>query len=148
LAVPLIAAAAIHSFLDGWSVATAESAAPLGLRLAVPLAIMLHKLPEGIALGGILRVAMKPRSAAFTWCVVAEGATFVGGAAGLILVPHLGASWVLYPLGLTAGWILYLGYHAVHSEWKMRGPAPAFFPALTGLAGAAVIQRGVEVFFR
>lgn len=148
MAVPLIAAAAIHSFLDGWSVATAQSAAPLGLRVAVPLAVALHKIPEGIALGGILRAAVHSRSAAFAWCVLAEGVTFIGGVAGLLMLPLLGREWLLYPLGLTAGWILYLGYHAVHTEWKTRGPAPAFFPALTGLAGAAVIQRGAEALFR
>lgn len=148
LAVPLIAAAAVHSFLDGWSVATAQWAAPLGLRVAVPLAVALHKIPEGIALGGIMRAAMRSRPAAFAWCAIAEGTTLLGGAAGVLIAPHLGTAWIIYPLGLTAGWILYLGYHAVHSEWKLRGPAPAFLPALTGIAGAAVIQRGAEALFR
>ena len=148
LAVPLIGAAALHSFLDGWSVSTAQFAAPLGLRLAVPLAVALHKIPEGIALGGILRAAMSSRSAALAWSVVAEGTTLVGGAAGLLMAPHLGTRWILYPLGLTAGWILYLAFHALHSEWKLRGPGPAFVPALTGVAGAAVLQRGAEALFR
>jgi zinc transporter ZupT len=148
LAAPLIAAAALHSFLDGWSVAAAQWAAPLGLRLAVPLAVSLHKIPEGLALGGILRAAMKSRSAAFAACLLAEGTTLVGGFAGLWIAPHLGNTWILYPLGLTGGWILYLGFHALHSEWKLRGPTPAFVPALTGLAGAAVIQRGAEALFR
>ena len=148
LAVPLIGAAAVHSFLDGWSVATAQFAAPLGLRLAVPLAVALHKIPEGIALGGIVRATMHSRPAAFAWVVFAEGVTVVGGAAGLLIAPFLGTTWILYPLGLTAGWILYLGYHALHSEWKLRGPAPAFVPALTGVAGAAMIQRGAEALFR
>ena len=147
LALPLITAAVVHSFLDGWSVATAQFAAPLGLRLAVPLAVSLHKIPEGIALGGILRAAMSRRAGATLWCVVAEGSTLVGGAAGLWMAPHLGTRWILYPLGLTAGWILFLGFHALHSEWKLRGPAPAFASALTGVAGAAVIQRGVEALF-
>ena len=74
-AAPLIGAAAVHSFLDGWSIATAQLAVPLGLRIAVPLAVALHKLPEGIALGGILRAAVKSRRAALGWCIVAEGAT-------------------------------------------------------------------------
>lgn len=148
LAAPLIIAAAVHSFLDGWTVTTAQFAAPLGLQLAVPLAVALHKLPEGIALGGIVRAALHSRPAAFTWVVLAEAVTVVGGAAGLRMAPLLGTTWILYPLGLTAGWILYLGYHAVHSEWKLRGPAPAFVPALTGVAGAAMIQRGAEALFR
>lgn len=148
LAGPLIGAAMVHSFLDGWSVATAQLAVPLGLRVAVPLAVALHKIPEGIALGGILRVALSSRPAALFWSVLAEGITLAGGAAGLLLAPHLGTRWILYPLGLTAGWVLYLGFHALHSEWKLRGPAPAFVPALTGIAGAAVIQRGAEALFR
>ena len=148
LAGPLIAAAAIHSFLDGWSVATAQFATAAGLRVAVPLAVALHKIPEGLALGGILRASMSSRTSAFIWSVLVEAITLAGGVAGIAIAPRLGTNWMLYPLGLTAGWILYLGYHAIHSEWKLRGPAPAFVPAITGVAGAAVIQRGLEAFFR
>jgi zinc transporter ZupT len=145
---PLVAAAALHSFLDGWSVATAQWAAPLGLRVAVPLAIGLHKVPEGIALGGILRASVRSRPSALAWCVLAEGCTLLGGGAGLLMAPHLGTDWILYPLGLAAGWVFYLGFHAVHEEWKRRGAAPAFVSALTGVAGAAAIQRGAEALFR
>jgi len=148
LAAPLIGAAMVHSLLDGWSVATAQWAGPLGLRVAVPLAVALHKVPEGIALGGILRAAMGKRAGAVGWGVLTEATTLAGGAAGLMLAPHLGTRWILYPLGVTTGWILYLGFHALHSEWKLRGPAPAFVPALTGVAGAAVIQRSAEALFR
>jgi len=144
---PLVAAAALHSFLDGWSLVCVRQA-PLGLRVAVPLAIALHKLPEGVALGGILRAAMRSRGMALAWCALAESATLVGGSTGLGLAPHLGSGWTLYPLGLTAGWLFYLGYHAVHEEWKRRGARPAFLSALTGAAGAAAIQRGAEALFR
>jgi zinc transporter ZupT len=145
---PLLAAMAVHSFLDGWSIATVQLAAPLGLRVAVPLAIMLHKLPEGLALGGILRAALKSRGTAIGWSVIAEGATLAGGVLGLVLAPQLGTRWITYPLGITAGWLAYLGYHAIHEEWKRRGAGPAFVSALTGMAGAAVIQRGAEALFR
>lgn len=151
-ALPLLVAAAIHSFLDGWSVATVQAASPLGLRLAVPLAVTLHKIPEGLALGGIVRGAMHSgagsRTRALAGCVLAEGCTMVGGVIGLALAPRLGAGWILYPLGLTAGWIFYLGFHAMHEEWHRCGATPAFVSALTGLAGAAVIQRGAEALFR
>jgi zinc transporter ZupT len=120
-AAPLIAAATMHSFLDGWSIATAQWSALLGLRIAVPLAIALHKAPEGIALGGILRAAMPSSTKAFMWCAVAEGATLPGGALAIALAPHLGSQWTTYPLGIAAGWLAYLGYHAVHQEWKKRG---------------------------
>ncbi len=145
---PLIAAAALHSFLDGWSIATVQLDVPLGLRVAVPLAVALHKVPEGIALGGMVRAAMKPRGAALGWCALAEGSTLVGGIVGLGMAPHLGSAWITWPLGMTAGWLFYLGYHAVHEEWKRRGAAPACLSALAGMAGAAAIQRGAEALFR
>lgn len=143
-AAPLITAAALHSFLDGWSVGTVQMAVPLGLRVAVPLAVGMHKLPEGIALGAILRAAVTSRSSALGWAVLAEGTTLVGGALGLFLAPHLGSQWLVYPLGIAAGWLFYLGFHAVHEEWKSRGAGSVFGSALTGVAAAALIQRGVE----
>ena len=147
-ALPLVAAAAVHSFMDGWSVVAGQLAGPAGLRLAVPLAICLHKLPEGVALGGILRAAVKRRAAALGWCILAEGSTLVGGGAGLWMAPHLGTRWTVVPLGLAAGWLLYLGSHAVHEEWKQRGARPAFLSAAAGAAAAAILQRGVGMWFR
>lgn len=147
-ALPLIAAASAHSFMDGWSVAATQLAAPLGLRVAVPLAIALHKLPEGIALGGMLRASVKSRPGALGWCAVAEGTTLLGGAAGLWMAPRLGSGWITYPVGVTAGWLFYLGCHAIHQEWKRRGAAPAFLSAAAGAAGAALIQRGAEALLR
>jgi zinc transporter ZupT len=147
-ALPLMAAASIHSFLDGWSVATVQLTAPLGLRIAVPLAVALHKLPEGIALGGILRAAIPGRGRALWLAILAEGATLAGGVLGLEMGPHLGTRWILYPLGITAGWLLYLAYHAIEEEWRRRGARAAFVSALTGMVGAAVIQRGAEALFR
>lgn len=145
---PLIAGAALHSFLDGWSIATAGRVGPVGLRVAVPLAIVLHKAPEGLALGGVLRASVKSRRTAFAWCVLAEGATLAGAALALAIAGNVGSGWTDYPLGVTAGWLAYLGYHAVHQEWKRRGARPAFASALAGMAGAAALQRGVEQFFR
>ncbi|HMD71709.1 MAG TPA: ZIP family metal transporter [Bryobacteraceae bacterium] len=147
-ALPLIAAAAVHSFMDGWSVAASQVAAPAGLRLAVPLAICLHKLPEGVALGGILRASVRSRAVALAWCTLAEGTTLVGGAAGLWMAPYLGTKWTAVPLGLAAGWLIYLGYHAVHEEWKQRGARSAFLSAAAGAAAAAILQRGAGMWFR
>lgn len=145
---PLVAASIVHSFLDGWSIASAQGALPLGIRVSVPLAVALHKLPEGIALGAILRAAVGSRSSALGWCAVAETPTVAGAALALALLPLLGTRWVTYPLAIAGGCFLYLGFHAVHEEWKRRGPAPAFVPALSGIAGVAAIEQAVRLFFR
>ncbi len=145
---PLIVAAALHSFLDGWGIVTSQLSAEPALRIAVPLAVGLHKLPEGMALGGILRASVPSRGTALAWCCLAEGTTLAGGAAALWMAPHLGTHWITYPLGLTGGWLFYLGYHAIHEEWRRRGARPAMVSAAAGVAGAALIQRGAELFLR
>jgi hypothetical protein len=35
---------------------------------------------------------------------------------------------------------LYLGGHAIHGELRRSGPAPAFVPALTGVAGSSMLR--------
>jgi zinc transporter ZupT len=143
-AAPLIAAAAVHSFLDGWSIATAQMTSRW-IGIAVPLAIAVHKAPEGIALGGILRAAMPSTGRALLWCVLAEGSTLLGGAIAIVLLPYFDARWTAYPLGIAAGWLAYLGYHAIHQEWRKGA---GLVPALAGMAFAAALLRGVEALFR
>jgi len=126
----------------------AQWAGPAGVRIALPMAVVLHKIPEGIALGAIMRAAVLSRPTALGLCVAAESATLLGGAAGLELAPRLGAAWISYPLAIAGGFFFYLGFHAVHGEWKRRGALPAFMPALTGAAGAAALQQGVRVLLR
>jgi len=143
-AAPLVSATAVHAFMDGWSMSSVQGIAPLGIRVTVPLAVGLHKIPEGIALGAILWASMRSRPAALAWCVAAESFTVVGGALALALAPRMGAIWILYPLALAGGCFFFLGFHAVHEEWKRRGAVPAFMPAITGAAGAAALQQGVH----
>jgi zinc transporter ZupT len=145
-ALPLALAASLHSFLDGLGVAASQQD---GGRLgtAVLLGVVVHKIPEGIALGVILRAAVKSQAAALALCVAAESATFFGGLFESIIAGRLGLQWVTYALALAGGSFLYLGFHAVHGEWRRRG-MPAFMPALTGAAGAAALQQGLRVLFR
>lgn len=145
---PLIVATAFHAFLDGWSIATSQWAGTGGVRVALPLALALHKIPEGIALGAILRASVRARITAFGLCLLTESATLLGAGCGLAMAPRLGVRWLHYPLAIAGGCFFYLGFHAVHAEWRRRKTWMAFVPGVTGAAGAAVLQRGVETFLR
>ena len=147
-AAPLVAATGVHAFLDGWSIATAQWAGDSDLRLALPLAVALHKVPEGIALGVILRAAVPSRPAALGWCLAAELPTLFGGAIGLALAPRMGAHWLHYPLAVAGGCFFYLGLHAVHGEWRRQSSWRAWVPALAGTGGAAALQLGVRTLIR
>jgi zinc transporter ZupT len=145
-ALPLMAAASLHAFLDGLGVAAAQNDTSKGLGVLV-LGVVLHKIPEGIALGIMLRAAVKRNSVAFGLAALAEAATFFGGVLESAVTARFGEEWVMYALALAGGSFLYLGFHAIHGEWQRRG-TPAFMPALTGAAGAAALQQGLRLFLR
>ena len=138
-ATPLLLAAAIHSLLDGWAIGAAAHTGSGNLGLALVAAIALHKIPEGIALGMLAQAALDSPVAALAGCAAAESATVAGAVLETSLASQLGAGGVHLLLALAGGAFLYLGYHAVHAEYRQTGAGPAFTPALTGVAGAAAI---------
>jgi zinc transporter ZupT len=143
--IPLLIAAAAHAFMDGWGLASTGMGNSEVVRLTFPIAVMLHKAPEGLALGAIFRASTKTSWATLTLCLAAESATPLGGWAGTVFTPHLGSAWTNYPLAAAGGCFLYLGWHAVHAEWKHLGLRPAFVPAAVGLVGVAVIEFAIGV---
>lgn len=153
-AAPLLTATAIHAFVDGWGLVAVQMGTHTpGASMAFAAALFLHKIPEGLALGTILRAslpALLRASRHRAWmalalCALVESATIIGGATGLWLTP---ANWVSYPLAIAGGTFLFLGVHAVHGDWKRRGARPAFIPALAGAAGAALLQQGLRMAVR
>ncbi len=86
--VPLLLAASAHAFLDGWGLATVGRSE--GISFVFPIAVMLHKAPEGLALGAIFRAATGSRAKSFALSASAEAATFAGGWAGAVLTPRVG----------------------------------------------------------
>jgi len=143
-ALPMVVAASIHAFLDGVGIAAAYQESTEGLGAAVVTAVVLHKVPEGIALGVMLRAALRARWTALAWCATAEGATFLGALLYLLAGPRVGGGWAGYALGLAGGSFLFLGFHAAHGDWKRRG-RPTLWFATAGFAGAAALQQGLHL---
>jgi zinc transporter ZupT len=137
-AVPLLIAASIHSVLDGWIAASARDVVVIAPALV--MAIGFHKAPEGFALGVIARASLASRAAAFAWCAATQAGVLAGAAMQATMAPHLPAGSLYKLLGLAAGSFFYLGGHAVDGELRRSGPAPAFWPALTGVAGSSVLR--------
>jgi zinc transporter ZupT len=137
-ATPLLAAAALHSALDGWSAVSAQEGTGFGAALAFGIAA--HKIPEGLALAVIARASMASKAQALAWCVLAQSATLVGAALATIFAPTLSPQALHILLALAAGSFLYLGGHAVHGELQRSGAGRAFVPAITGVAGSSVLR--------
>ena len=145
-ALPLVAAAMLHSFMDGLAVAASRREGEQGLAWGVFLAVAIHKIPEGLAYGTILRAALRSRVSALALCALTQIPTVAGGVLESQVSSTLGEGWMLYPLALAGGSFLYLGFHAVHGEFRRRGAFPALGPALTGAVGAAIFLQGIRVF--
>jgi zinc transporter ZupT len=132
-AIPLLIASTLHSMLDGWG-----AASTLGRALA--FGMVFHKIPEGIALGVMVRASLKTRTSAILWCALAQAATLVGGGFETLLAPRMGIATLDAILAMAGGSFVFLGVHAIHGELRRRGAAPAFVPALTGVAGSSVLR--------
>jgi zinc and cadmium transporter len=115
LAGPLMAATALHAFVDGWGLVAVQVHARGHGALAggaIAAAILLHKIPEGLALGSMSGVLMGGQGTALGWCAAVEFSTLAGAAIGLWLTP---AEWVGYPLAIAAGTFLFLGIQALRT---------------------------------
>jgi len=129
---PLLAATAIHSFVDGWSL-RAVGSQPLA-NVAVPLGLALHKIPEGLALGWVTRRSIVNPSRALIACGAVEALTVIGAAvepranqSGSAL---FGPWWTVSVLAIIAGSFLFLGVHAVWPNWKKAGVVTTFLGTL------------------
>jgi zinc and cadmium transporter len=139
---PLLAATAVHSFLDGWSV-RALSIQPV-TDIAVPVGLALHKIPEGLALGWIAR-----RSFSSVWrAAVAAGAVEVVTLVGALIQPRanqsaiaaFGASWNAVILAIIAGGFLFLGVHALLPARTRTGVVPVFLATLVAVGAIALVR--------
>jgi len=110
-AAPLIVGSSLHTIFDGWALATSS---------ALSIGVLLHKIPEGLAFGVILRAALRSRRLALFWTAVTQVGMLAGAALEKTVATHIGTPWMGVLLAFGGGTFLYLGFHAVHGEWKRR----------------------------
>jgi hypothetical protein len=142
--VPLLAATALHSALDGWSIRALEIQPMAGL--VVLLGLALHKLPEGLALGWLTRSSVESTGKAVAYCSGAEMLTVAGAwveprVADLNL-SFFGTKAAGAVLMLVSGSFLFVGSHAVIADRKKAGIVPAFLAALALAGILAIVRRG------
>ncbi|MGD0297653.1 MAG: ZIP family metal transporter [Bryobacteraceae bacterium] len=142
-AAPLLIASGLHSFFDGWSLVVSQQKGFEGLKVAFLVGIGVHKLPEGLALGALLIAALGKEWRAMLGATAAQCMMLGGSAVALLVADRLAPQWTIAFLSVAAGAFVYLGYHAVDSEYQQRGFRTAWMPALTGAAGAAILRAVV-----
>jgi zinc transporter ZupT len=118
----MMIALAIHCTADGLAIAAGHEAeiarVPGGRALAFALvvAVCVHKIPEGLALGSLLLGAGLRPAAALVRVAAVEATTLLGGFAGLLFLGHLPQFWLAAVVAHAGGGFLFLAIHAVLGE--------------------------------
>jgi zinc transporter ZupT len=143
IASALIIALAIHSTLDGLALAAGQETHGRQTDLTMMLAICVHKVPEGLALGALLLGAGFSRARTVAWVAAVEATTVLGGVAGILwLRPGF---WLDAVLAHAGGGFIFLATHAVLGEMVKHGKTIVFANFAIGLALIAVLNIAVRL---
>ncbi len=132
LTLTMVSALAIHSFMDGLAIYSGYLTQS-GVGALILLAVVYHKLPEGMALTLVARGSGMSRKKSFLITFSLESVTtLAGGLVGfLVLVPE-SSRWVGYVLGHVGGGFLFIVLHALLSEVIKHHPQTTLMAALAG----------------
>jgi zinc transporter ZupT len=122
IAGAMMLALAIHCTADGLALAAgheAETSHAHGGRVldfSLILAICVHKVPEGLALGALLLGAGFNRVQTMIRIAAVESTTLLGGVLGWALLHHISTFWLDAAVAHVGGGFLFLAGHAVFGE--------------------------------
>jgi len=97
----------IHAFFDGFTIAVGMQF-NFVLGLLIFIAVILHKIPEGLTIASVMIAARHPRSTALTASVIVGVATFLG-AVGALLLGGISEQMVGIAFAFSAGIATYVG---------------------------------------
>jgi len=122
IAAAMMLALAIHCTADGLALAAgheAEVSHGAGGRVldfSLIVAVCVHKVPEGLALGALLLGAGFNRSQTLIRVAAVESTTLLGGVVGWMFFRHISAFWLDAAVAHVGGGFVFLAVHAVLGE--------------------------------
>jgi zinc transporter ZupT len=122
IAAAMTLALAIHCMADGLALAagheaeTSHSAGGRVLDFSLILAVCVHKVPEGLALGALLLGAGFNRAQTLIRIAAVESTTLLGGVLGWAFLHHVPTFWLDAAVAHVGGGFLFLAIHAVFGE--------------------------------
>jgi zinc transporter ZupT len=122
IASAMMLALAIHCTADGVALAAGHEAhaseVPGGrmLDLSLVLAVCVHKVPEGLALGALLLGAGYKPAGVILRVAAVEATTLLGGLLGWLFLQRMSGVWLDAVVAHVGGGFLFLASHAVLGE--------------------------------
>jgi len=147
IATALIVALAVHSTMDGVALAAGHEASRATthgghgqLDWSVFLAVCVHKVPEGLALGALLLGAGFKRMNAVAWVAAVESTTIIGGVLGLWVLRAISLFWLGAVLAHAGGGFVYLAAHAVLGEMVKHSKPAIVIDFVAGILLIALLN--------
>jgi zinc transporter ZupT len=122
IASAMMFALAIHCTVDGLAMSAGGDAPVSGAApgrvvvLSIIFAVCVHKIPEGLALGALLRGAGLKTGGIISWVMCVEATTLLGGLLGYLFFPNASHLWISIALAHAGGGFIFLGTHAIIGE--------------------------------
>ncbi|MGA9115799.1 MAG: ZIP family metal transporter [Bacteroidota bacterium] len=133
---------AVHAFFDGFAI-SAGMQFDFALGLLVFLAILLHKIPEGLTVASVMMAASQGRRTALL-ASVAVGVATLAGAASVFLISGIGEGTVGAAFALSAGLSTYVGASdlipEINHSRKRIVPVLVFGGMLLFYAGSKLVE--------
>ena len=150
IAAAMTVALAIHCIMDGLAIAAGHQSHTPGqqekvVSISIVMAICVHKLPEGLALGSLLAGAgFKPGPAMFRVLAV-ESTTVLGGVIGSTFLLNASDYWVAFALANAGGGFIYLAAHAILGEIVRHHKTLVLANFLGGIALIGALTFGLKL---
>ena len=151
IAAAMTLALAIHCTADGLALAAgheAEASHAPGARIldvSLVLAICVHKVPEGLALGGLLLGAGFKPPMVLRRVAAVEATTLLGGALGWLFFRDISDVWLDAIVAHVGGGFVFLAVHAVFGEILKHHKGLVLASFGSGLAAIGLLRLALEL---
>jgi zinc and cadmium transporter len=152
IATGMIVALAIHCTVDGLAMAAGHEAhasvSGTGrvIDFSLVLAVCVHKVPEGLALGALLLGAGFSRAGALFRVAAVESTTLLGGIAGLLFLRNVSEVWLAVLLAHAGGGFIFLATHAIFGEILKHDKKLVLTNFALGFLGLAAFSLLLRLF--
>jgi len=146
----MMLALAIHCIADGLALAAGHEASHShggrALDYSLVLAVCVHKVPEGLALGSLLLGAGFARVKTVALVAAVESTTLVGGVLGAWVVHNISDAWLGAILTHVGGGFLFLAAHAIRGEIFEHHKSLVLTSFTAGIAAIGVLMLLLRFF--
>jgi zinc transporter ZupT len=141
---PLLLVGCIHSFFDGWMIALPQ-VSPAGALAAISWGAIVHKIPEGVAIGILAARLTSKRSLAVGTVLLLQSAMAAGGALA-VFRGNLDPRWDDIYCMPACALVLLFGLLALDQERRLRGGVAAIRAAAPGLVGCGLAALAGQIW--